>query len=74
MQGRVYPWIYALILGGAAGNLMDRAIRGYVVDFIDLPWFATSNIADVAISVAVILIIFLSLQDIRKERKEQKEG
>jgi len=43
-----------LILGGAIGNLIDRARLGYVVDFLDLYWrnpLATFNVADVGITV-----------------------
>lgn len=52
----------ALILGGALGNLVDRALHGYVIDFIDVyygTWhWPAFNIADSAITVgAVILII-----------------
>ncbi len=49
----------ALILGGALGNLYDRAVLGYVVDFISLHagtwYFATCNIADTAITFGVII-------------------
>lgn len=45
----------SLILGGAIGNLFDRAFHGYVIDFIDLYYkhyhFATFNIADSAICI-----------------------
>jgi signal peptidase II len=51
----------ALILGGAAGNLMDRARQGYVVDFVDAYWkgwhFWAFNVADAAISVGVCLLV-----------------
>ena len=51
----------ALILGGAAGNLLDRARQGYVVDFVDAHWrgwhFWAFNVADAAISVGVGLLI-----------------
>ena len=51
----------ALILGGAAGNLVDRARQGYVVDFVDAYWkgwhFWAFNVADAAISVGVGLLI-----------------
>jgi signal peptidase II len=39
----------ALMLGGAAGNLLDRVRSGFVVDFIALPWWPTFNLADAAI-------------------------
>jgi signal peptidase II len=48
----------ALILGGAAGNLVDRVTAGYVVDFVDVYWrhyhFWAFNVADSAITVGVI--------------------
>jgi len=51
----------ALILGGAAGNLIDRASVGYVVDFIDVYWrthhFWAFNVADSSITVGAGLLI-----------------
>jgi signal peptidase II len=51
----------ALILGGAFGNLIDRAIAGYVVDFVDVYWGATHfwafNVADSAITIGAILVL-----------------
>jgi signal peptidase II len=51
----------ALILGGAFGNLVDRAISGHVVDFVDVYWndvhFWAFNVADAAISVGAILVL-----------------
>ena len=51
----------ALILGGAAGNLIDRITAGYVVDFVDLYWsgwhFWAFNVADAAITVGVAFVI-----------------
>ena len=51
----------ALILGGAFGNLLDRAIAGYVVDFVDVYWgeahFWAFNVADAAITVGAILVL-----------------
>jgi len=51
----------ALILGGAVGNLIDRATRGYVVDFVDAYWreyhFWAFNVADAAITVGAALVI-----------------
>jgi signal peptidase II len=56
----------ALILGGAAGNLIDRALRnGHVIDFIRVHYYDLSypifNVADSAITVGVALIIVSSL-------------
>lgn len=51
----------SLVLGGAVGNLFDRAIHGYVIDFIDLYYkhhhFATFNIADSAICIGAGLFV-----------------
>ena len=52
---------YGLILGGAIGNLFDRIIYGYVIDFIDIYIFKYDypvfNIADMAIVIGVIILI-----------------
>ena len=51
----------ALVVGGAAGNLIDRVWLGYVVDFVDVYWggwhFWAFNVADSAITVGMALII-----------------
>jgi signal peptidase II len=51
----------ALILGGAFGNLIDRAVAGHVVDFVDVYWgeshFWAFNVADAAISVGAALVL-----------------
>jgi signal peptidase II len=51
----------ALIIGGAAGNLIDRVAQGSVVDFVDVYWrtwhFWAFNVADSAITVGVALMI-----------------
>jgi len=56
---------FGLVLGGAVGNLIDRFVRGFVVDFIhvQIPQigfnFAVFNVADCAISVGVVLLAYL---------------
>ena len=51
----------ALIIGGAAGNLIDRVVTGSVVDFVDVYWrtyhFWAFNVADSAITVGVAILI-----------------
>lgn len=51
----------ALIIGGAAGNLIDRVVAGSVVDFVDVYWrtwhFWAFNVADSAITIGVIVMI-----------------
>jgi len=61
----------ALVVGGAAGNLIDRLRAGYVVDFVDLYWrgwhFWAFNVADAAITVGVSLMI-LDMLEIGRRR------
>ena len=53
-----------LVLGGAVGNLIDRLAAGRVVDFIDVYWgihhWPAFNIADSAITLGVLLLVYLS--------------
>ncbi len=58
------PVLLGMILGGAIGNLADRAVRagdgflgGAVVDFIDLQWWPVFNAADSAIVVAGVILV-----------------
>jgi signal peptidase II len=61
-----------LVLGGALGNLTDRAIRapgmrGRVVDFIDFQIWPVFNLADTAIVVGAILLALTGLRERREE-------
>ena len=60
-EEKVFRWGLTLILGGAIGNLIDRATAGYVLDFVDAYWngwhFWAFNVADAAISVGVVFMI-----------------
>ena len=58
----------ALLIGGALGNLADRARDGAVTDFIDLPLWPTFNLADVAIVVGVLLLLL----DVERSEKRRK--
>lgn len=64
-QERMLSLSIALILGGAIGNLIDRVIYGYVVDFIQVYWntayFPSFNIADAAISCGTVILLALTL-------------
>lgn len=51
------PWpAVGLLIGGAVGNLIDRLDDGYVTDFIDPPHWPVFNLADIAITLALLLI------------------
>jgi len=49
--------LWGLFLGGVIGNLIDRALRGYVIDFIDMQIWPTFNVADAAITASVIGLV-----------------
>ena len=61
------------VLGGAIGNLIDRATAGYVLDFVDAYWgtwhFWAFNVADAAISVGVVLMLFDVALDFLGDRR-----
>ena len=62
---------FALILGGAAGNVTDRIVRGAVVDFLEVyiwkfPWPAF-NVADSALTVGIILLMITAVVDSRRQ-------
>lgn len=67
---------YALIIGGALGNLFDRMWHGFVVDFIDFyvgNWhFATFNLADSAICIGAALIVLEGFVNKHDEPAKQK--
>jgi signal peptidase II len=48
-----------LLIGGAVGNLLDRAIEGSVTDFVDLPLWPAFNVADAAITIGVLALLYV---------------
>ena len=52
-----------LILGGAIGNLGDRVVGGSVVDFIDLGWWPSFNLADAFLTIGVGWSMVVSLRE-----------
>ncbi|AIR70587.1 MULTISPECIES: signal peptidase II [Dickeya] len=67
---------YSLIIGGAIGNLADRLVHGYVIDFLDFyvgNWhYPTFNLADSAIVVGALLIVLEGF--LASPQKKQAEG
>jgi signal peptidase II len=64
----------AAIMGGAVGNLLDRARLGYVIDFVDAYWgphhWPAFNVADAAISVGVALLVLDMVSHPHRTRDE----
>ncbi len=82
-QKVVYYTAYAMILGGAIGNLIDRMVHGAVIDFIDWgiphgPRWPIFNFADSSITVGVSILVILSIVEAfrgtKSNSKEVKEN
>lgn len=69
-QGMFLPLGLSLILGGAIGNIIDRAVHGHVIDFIDVyygSWhWPAFNVADMAISLGAFFFIIDAVQDLHR--------
>ena len=64
--------LLGLIIGGAAGNLVDRLIRqhhGAVIDFIDPRWFPVFNVADSAVSIGVVAALVLGTFESERQKR-----
>ena len=69
---KLFSFALACILGGAIGNVIDRTLHGYVVDFLDFHYgnwhFPAFNIADSAITIGAVCLILDELFRVRKTR------
>ncbi|GAP33638.1 signal peptidase II [Piscinibacter sakaiensis] len=69
---RLFGWALSLILGGAIGNVVDRLLHGYVVDFIQVHaggwYFPSFNVADSAITVGAACLILDEILRVRRGR------
>jgi signal peptidase II len=69
---RLFGFALACILGGAIGNVIDRVLYGYVVDFLDFHWagvhFPAFNLADSAITAGAIGLLLDELLRVRRAR------
>ncbi len=76
---RLFSSAISFILGGAVGNVIDRLLHGYVVDFLDFHWtfldglfhgghFPAFNVADCAITLGACLLILDELLRVRRGR------
>ena len=76
MAAGVGRWGLRLVIAGAAGNLIDRVLYGYVVDFFDfrLINFPIFNVADVLLNIGVVLMLIDILFLEPKRDKKEKNG
>jgi len=69
---RLFSFALACILGGAVGNVIDRTLHGYVVDFLDFHYagwhFPAFNIADAAISIGAVCLILDELLRVKRAK------
>jgi signal peptidase II len=69
---KLFSFALACILGGAVGNVIDRVLYGYVVDFLQFHWagwyFPAFNVADSAITVGAACLILDELLRVRRNR------
>lgn len=69
---RLFAFALSSILGGAIGNVVDRLLHGYVVDFLDFHWagshFPAFNVADSAITLGAICLVLDELLRVRRAR------
>ena len=67
---KLFSFAMACILGGAIGNVIDRVMYGYVVDFLDFHYagwhFPAFNVADSAISIGVVCLIWDELRRVKE--------
>ena len=67
IENRVWAICFGALLGGAIGNLIDRifrspgVFRGAVVDFVQIPYWAIFNVADMAVSISATIIAIMTL-------------
>ncbi|CAN5145282.1 signal peptidase II [soil metagenome] len=79
LRDPIWAVALGLLLGGALGNLTDRVLRepsflkGHVVDFIDYGGYFVGNVADIAITVAAVLIFLRSMRGIGLDGSRDKD-
>ena len=69
---KLFCFALSSILGGAIGNVVDRVLYGYVVDFLDFHWagwhFPAFNVADSAITAGAICMVLDEFRRVRGAR------
>lgn len=74
LDNRLGRLALGLVLGGTVGNLIDRIHLGYVTDFIDFNFWPAFNIADPAIVVGVILLVYSIISLARARERSDGKG
>ena len=72
-QPPLYMISVSVIASGGIGNMIDRVFLGYVIDFVDVKYFAVFNGADTLVCVGAGLLALAMILDIVKESKKLKE-
>lgn len=57
---------FMLILAGALGNMIDRLLRGYVIDFIHVSYWPIFNVADICISMGAVMLVVVTWRRLRR--------
>ncbi len=69
---KLFGFAISFILGGAIGNVIDRLVHGYVVDFLDFHWagwhFPAFNAADSAITLGAVCLLLDELLRVKRSR------
>lgn len=80
VHSRATVLLLGVVIGGALGNLIDRALRstdgwlsGSVVDFVDLQWWPVFNVADAAVVVGGIALVFVATREPDTSRSPNTE-
>ncbi len=76
IKQRLYQVCAVMIISGGLGNLIDRVLRGYVVDYIEVQFvnFAVFNFADILVTCGTFLLMGYTIYDAVKEYKNEKAG
>ncbi len=81
LTSRGWAWVLGLALGGIVGNLSDRifrshngALKGQVIDWIELPNWPIFNLADSAIVIAALIALLLSFRNVPPISKPHLDG
>lgn len=75
IKSKFYLTCAVMIIAGGLGNLIDRLVKGYVVDFIDVLFtdFAVFNFADILVTCGSIALMIYVIVDMLRDRKKKGE-